>query len=325
MVKRIGRRRMLVAGGAVAAVAVTTFALGGGEGPESAPVARLVNGDVAAGLKAQESEAFAGGSTAVVATDAAATGGMAAAADERSQVAPLPPGVGTASVIRTATLEVEVAEGRFDATFSKVPIIATGHGGFVASSTSTTSAEDGRMAGGTLVVRVPAERFDAVRDELRKLGELRSQQLRGDDVGPQLTDLDARLRNLRSQEEAMRLLMAKTTNVGETIEVQRQLSGVREQIERLSAERARLTDAVAMSTITVSLLEPGVALRPQEGTSLGDAVGRALAGAERVVAAVIVSLGYLLPLALLAGLAWLVARPFLRLRRVPDDTAPAAP
>ena len=49
-----------------------------------------------------------------------------------------------------------------------------------------------------------------------------------------------------------------------------------------------------------------------------------LDGAERVVAAVIVTLGYLVPLALLAVLGWLAARPFTNRRRETAPT-PAAP
>jgi hypothetical protein len=166
------------------------------------------------------------------------------------------------------------------------------------------------------VVRVPAEAFEATREQLAGLGDLKSQQLQGDDVGGQLTDLEARLRNLRSHEEAIRVLMTKTGTIGETIEVQRQLTTVREQIEQLAAEQARLTDAVALSTITLSLAEPGVAADPpRDASPLRDALARAVDGTEHVLAALIVTLGYLVPLAALAGAVWLATRPFLARRR----------
>lgn len=232
-------------------------------------------------------------------------------------VAPaLPQGLGNDRIVKTASLEVEVVEGGFAAAFSKVAGIAAANGGFVASSTSARSGEEGRQSSGSLVVRVPAEQFEAARQQLTDLGTLRSEQLKGEDVGGQLTDLDARLRNLRSHEEAIRILMAKTGTIGETLEVQRQLSTVREQIEQLSAEQARLQDAVAYSTITLALAEPGTTLDPAEDPSpLADALGRAVDGAEGVIAGLVVALGYLVPLALLAGAAWLLARPFVARRR----------
>lgn len=320
----VGRR--IAAGGLAMAMAVTVLALAStGRGDDASQVMRAPS-------VSQESLAGAGGTalrtdsgTALRTASGAAQKDMAAAggastvtgvgADESTSA--LPATLGQANVVKTASIDVEVRRGAFDTAFSKVSTIAAAHGGFVASSTSSRgSAGDDRQAAGSLVVRVPAATFDDVRRELIALGELRGQQLRGDDVGGQLADLDARLRNLRSQEEAIRLLMTKTTNVGETIEVQRQLGQVREQIELLAGEQARLSDAVAFSTITLALAEPGAALRSSEDrTSIAAAFGQALDGASAVVAAVIVSLGYVLPLGLLVGLAWLVARPVIRLRR----------
>ena len=212
--------------------------------------------------------------------------------------------------MKTASLEVEVATGGFDAAFSKVATIAAAHGGFVASSSSRASGdESGAQAAGSVVLRVPSAAFDAARQDLVGLGELRSQELAGDDVGGELTDLDARLRNLRSQEEALRLLMTKAGTIGETIEVQRQLSSVRGDIERLAGEQARLTEAVHYSTLTLSLSEPGAASRePDDPSSIGQALARAWDGARTVIAGVIVVLGYLLPVAVLLAVAWLVVR-----------------
>lgn len=313
-------RRIALAGLAMA-VAAAVLALASSTGGDAG------SGSQALRLPQPDTESFGGaGGTAMrtasgtahldMATDTAFAG-SGGARDESSETSPLPPNLGGSKVIKTGSIEVEVRRGAFDAAFSKVSTIAATHGGFVASSTSSQGATgEKRRHAGNLVVRVPAAAFDDVRRELIALGELRGQQIRGDDVAGQLTDLDARLRNLRSQEEAMRLLMTKTTNVGETIEVQRQLSAVREQIERLAAEEARLSDAVSFSTITISLAEPGAGLRPSEdGASIGAAFARALEAASAVVAAVIVSLGYLLPLGLLVAIAWLAARPLMRLRR----------
>ncbi|HUP85351.1 MAG TPA: DUF4349 domain-containing protein [Acidimicrobiales bacterium] len=251
----------------------------------------------------------------------AATGGTVAAALAADTTAsgngagdvatPLPQGLGAPRVVKTASVDVEVAEGRFDVAFSKVPSIAAAHGGFVSSSTSSQGGGENRPAAGSVVLRVPAEHFDVVRQELVGLGKLRSEQIKGDDVSAQLTDLDARLRNLRAQEEAIRLLMTRAKTIGETIEVQRQLGAVREQIEQLAAEQARLGDAVALSTLTVSLAEPGaIVVEEHEAAPLAHAVERALQGAQAVLAATIIGLGYVIPLGLLLALGWLAGRPF---------------
>jgi hypothetical protein len=279
------------------------------------------DGDSQASMKMSASEDA--GTLAGASGSAAATGAGGQADTAGTVGAPLPATLGQDRVVKTAALEVEVADGGFAKAFSKVPTIAAGVGGFVASSNSV-SGDDGHPSAGSLVVRVPADRFDDARRQLIGLGDLRSEQLQGEDVGGKLTDLDARLRNLRSQEEAIRLLMTKTGTIGETIEVQRQLSTVREQIEQLAGEQARLQDAVALSTITLSLAEPGVALDPGKGSPLGDAVRRAVDGAEGVLTGVIVALGYLVPHGLLLAVGWLVPRPFLGARRRPSTATAGA-
>ncbi len=198
--------------------------------------------------------------------------------------------------------------------------MAAAAGGFVASSTSQGAGDDNRSA--SVVVRVPAAAFESTRSALARLGTVRSRELRGEDVSSQLVDLEARLRNLRSTEEALRLLMTKATSVGETIEVQRQLSDVRGQIEQLAAQQAHLADAAAMSTISVGLVEPG-AVGPSEPSPLAEAVARAVAGTQWVVVAIVVAAGYLFPLVLLAGLVALALRAGRR-RRVAPAAVPTS-
>ncbi len=322
MAKRIGRRQVAVVVGLAMTGMMLVGACTGGASRSAtdAGSAKAFQGQPrpgSAGLTSASSsdEAGAGGVAASAASPRVAGGSSASSGGAQ----PLPASIGEPKVIKTAAIEIEVKAKGFESAFSRVSTIAAAHGGFVGSSSSRASDDELRQAAGTLVVRVPAADFDAVRRELVGLGTLRSQQLQGTDVGGELADLDARLRNLRSQEEAMRLLMTKATTVGDTIEVQRQLGEVRQQIEQLSAQQARLGDAVALSTITVSLAEPGVAVRPvDERSPLAGAFGRAWDGTEAVLGSAIVALGYLLPLAILLGAGWLVARPVLRLRREPS-------
>lgn len=225
----------------------------------------------------------------------------------------LPSTLAQSKIVKTATIHVEVAEGRFARQFSEAATIASTYGGFVASSTSA-AGDDDALDAGTLVIRVPAESFDKARNDLRKLGKVQREQLSGDDVGGQLADIEARLRNLRAQEEAIRALMAKAKDVNETLTVQNQLTTVRGQIEELVAQQARLNDSVAYSTVTLNLTEPGAKVDEPAPRGLAGAWQRAVDGAEAVLGGTIVALGYLLPLAVLVLVAALVARAAWRAR-----------
>ena len=237
-------------------------------------------------------------------------------ATDKARVAPAPvaggvaapepaPGLGVVEglrVIKSATLSVEVPRGGFQDRFQRAAAIASAHNGFVAGS---TSERHGRVQTGYLELRVPAAGFEAVRHDLSALGRVTDQQLSGDDVSGQVIDLDARMRSLSAEEDALRALLAQSRTVSDTIQIQQQLVTVRQQIEELAAQKARLDDATAMSTVTVNLAEPGVtSSQPPRPSRLGASARMALDGAGAVLGGTLVVLGYVLPLGVLGLLGW---------------------
>ncbi len=237
-------------------------------------------------------------------------------------------------VVRTAEVTVGVAAGAFSRAFDGIMAAVTAQGGYVtassassASSASTgptgpTGPEGSTVPGagdrarhprsGDLTLRVPADRFDAVRTSLAGLGTVEQEQLRGEDVTAQIVDYDARLKSLQAEEEALRTLVGRATAVGEVLQVQSQLFDVRQQVERLQAQRDQLDQQASLATIHVALHEPGASFQvPQPTTGLARAWERAVAGSLAIVAGTIVVLGWLAPVAVVGLLAWAV----IRLRR----------
>jgi hypothetical protein len=262
-------------------------------------------------------------SASVTRDSVAATTGMGdeSSAGGKAQVAPSPrpPDGGPSSVVpgaprvvRTADLRVKVGKGGFGPAFDRVASVAAANGGFVSSST-TSSHEDARS--GELVVRVPADRFDTVRQSLSGLGEVESQSIRGEDVSGQLVDYEARLRSLQAQEDALRVLVGQAKAVGEVLQVQSSLFDVRQQIEQLQARKANLEQATTLATIQLSLFEPGAAsvTRPvDDRPSLARSFEQALDGMVSVVGGMIVVVGYLVPVAVLGLVLWGGSRVFRR-------------
>ena len=124
-------------------------------------------------------------------------------------------------------------------------------GGFVESTDQSGGAS-------RLTVRVPAEpvRRDA-RLGCSTSGEKRSLEVHGQDVTGAVTDLEARLRNLRAQEAVLLDLMRKATTIGDSIAVQQQLSQNQEQIEQLDGQRRALADQTTFATLTVAITPEG--------------------------------------------------------------------
>lgn len=218
-------------------------------------------------------------------------------------------------IVKTAAVTVEVRAASFDQRFQEAVMVAGRHGGFVASSVTS----DARHQSGTIVLRVPAAEFDAALAELRRLGTLKREELSGQDVTAQFVDLDARLRNWEAQEDVLLRLMARAKTIEESIKVQRQLQEVQLAIESIRGQLRVLTDQTDFSTITLSMVEAG-AVQPKPKTTLGRAWQDALGAFLSVIAAVVVGLGYLVPIALL-GLMVLVA--WVLYRRTRTRPAPS--
>jgi hypothetical protein len=215
-------------------------------------------------------------------------------------------------VVRSADVRVKVAKGQFGAAFDRVAALAAANGGFVSTS-STAAVDDSRS--GELTVRVPADRFDIVRQSLSGLGQVENQSIRGEDVSGQLVDYDARLKSLQAQEDALRVLVGQAKAVGDVLQVQSSLFNVRQQIEQLAAQKANLEQAASLATVQVSLFEPGAGLvaRPVDDRSLAHSLREGVDGTVAVVGGMIVVVGYLVPLAALGLLVWGGARVTRRL------------
>jgi hypothetical protein len=214
------------------------------------------------------------------------------------------------AVIKTAETTVRVADGHLDRAVTQAGTIAGRAGGYVTQS----SVSGGRAPDALVVVRVPAAR-------LERVGRERSQTITGQDVTQEYVNLNARLVNLGAQETVMRRLMGRAQTIAQSIEVQNQLSRVELQIEELTGQLLYLRNRTALSTITLRLTEavppPPPASHPNALWKAGE---RSLEGGLAVVTAVIVGAGFVIPLALIAGVLVLVGRkllPWAR-RTLPD-------
>ena len=159
-------------------------------------------------------------------------------------------GVVERQIIRTGTLSVVVAE--LAAAVTQVEDIVAGiSGAFVAAS--NIQQDDPRQVS-TITVRVPVETFDATLAALRNVGaEVIDEDIRSQDVTAQYTDLTARLRNATAAEQQLLDILTRAQSVQDTIEVQRELTQVRERIEVLQGQLNVLTNQTSLATIVLRL------------------------------------------------------------------------
>lgn len=115
----------------------------------------------------------------------------------------------------------------------------------------------------TAELRVPSERLDATLDSLTKIGTVRSRTITTEDVSGQLVDIQARLSNARKSEAALQEIMSRSGDISDVLEVSRELSTVRQNIEQMAAQQKNLQAQVRYSTIGLSL-ESAIAFSPEQ-------------------------------------------------------------
>jgi Domain of unknown function (DUF4349) len=276
--------------------------------PSSGLVAAVVSVLVAAGLIGllvrsggflSEGAESLGGSTGAIGATGAPT---EAPGDEAVRGPAEVPGAPAVSrVIRTAELAIVIPRDSFDERFGEAVDVAEEQGGFVADSRSRSRA-------GSLTVRVPAANFDETLQALRALGTVEVESVHGQDVTADYVDLHANLRISRARREVLLGLMADAVSIEQTIRVQNALDETQLRIEQLQGQLRLLDDRTSLATIGLRLREQGVEPESRvEKASIPNAFERAAAGFVGVIAAIVIGLGYLIPILVLGLAAWFVA------------------
>lgn len=154
-------------------------------------------------------------------------------------------------VISNANASLEVPD--VDETCRRIEDIALRYGGFVTVS-SITSRDDYRT--GSVSIRIPSRYYRTALNDVLALGKILSRDEKGNDVTEEFVDLQSRVRNLKRQEEQLLEIMGRAKKVSEVLEVQSQISAVRDQIERTTGRINYLQDQVSYSTINISINTP---------------------------------------------------------------------
>ncbi len=180
---------------------------------------------------------------------------------EAPAAAPAQPGAAQTSwdryVIRTAEVALIVAD--VEAASAEVTRIAGEAGGYVGQS---NLHRDGSRVFADVSIQVPAAAFEQVIDQLRGLAEIvDSVRTSSQDVTEEYVDNEASLRNLRAAEESTLRLLAQASKMEDVLAVERELTRIRGEIEKIEGRQRYLKRRVDMSTINVRLsTEAGASL-----------------------------------------------------------------
>jgi hypothetical protein len=255
---------------------------------------------------------------------------QAAGGTAKDQTAKSPDlGVDQRSIIYTGSITVRVKDINIAAT--QAAAAATGAGGFVGGDERHSARSSSGTDNASVILRVPAERFNAVVQQLAGLGEEEQRQTGTEDVTEQTVDLGARIKVQQARVDSGRKLLAQAKTLNDLVMLEKEVATRESDLASLQAKQRKLADLTALSTITVSFLTPDAVVVPEDDSPPGFLAGLS-AGWHSLLASLkvlLTVLGALLPwviaLALpVWGLIYLWRRFNLSRRLGPPALAPAA-
>ena len=157
-------------------------------------------------------------------------------------------------VIKNANLSI-VVEKPVE-TMDAISELADELGGFVVSSNLfRTNTERGlEVPQANITIRVPAESLDQALEVIKSgAGQILSENVTGQDVTQEYTDLSSRLRNLERAEEQLSEIMNDAYQTEDVLSVYNRLVEVQQEIELIKGQMQYYQQAAALSAISVTI------------------------------------------------------------------------
>ena len=149
-------------------------------------------------------------------------------------------------IVRTVDMSLVVVD--VAASLDAISDLAKRFDGWVVSS------DRSRTHSGFISIRVPSDDLDTAILELRAMAkEVEREVTTSKDVTDEYVDLNSRLTNQQATEGALLKLLERAENVEAALEVQRELSRVQEEIERILGRIKFLEETSAFSLVSIRL------------------------------------------------------------------------
>lgn len=162
-------------------------------------------------------------------------------------------------VIKNASLEIVVADPA--KAMSSISQMAESMGGFVVTSNlmKLTSGSGAEVPEANITVRVPADKLNSAMDQIKALvtdpaSDIRSENVTGQDVTKEYTDLQSRLTNLENARDQLQTILNEAHKTEDVLSVYNQLTSVTEQIEVLKGQIRYYDESSQLSAISVQII-----------------------------------------------------------------------
>jgi uncharacterized lipoprotein YehR (DUF1307 family) len=220
-------------------------------------------------------------------------------------------------VLKNADLSIVVPDPA--ASMDKITRMAEQMGGYVVSSSLSKYTTDTglEVPVAYITIRVPADQLTKALDEIKGQTEkpdsdVLSENISGQDVTAEYTDLQSRVTNLELAEKQLQQILSTTTKTEDWLQVFNQLTQTRSDIEVLKGQIKYYDESARFSSVSVNL-QAQEAVKPitvgkWEPKGIARDAIQVLVSALKVVVNIVIYLGLLIiPLLIvIIGPIWLV-------------------
>lgn len=208
-------------------------------------------------------------------------------------------------IIKEASLRFETND--LDETFNQIQKAIKESG---ASVQIDSEGKDYNSVFRNITVRVPSQNFDSFIENVSKgVSYFERKEISAQDVTEEYIDLTSRLNTKRKLEKRYLEILQKANKISEILEIEKQLSAIREEIEAKEGQLKYLESRVSESTITIEFYKT-IAEKQGVQTSYGSKILNAIKTGFFEISSFFISLISIWPFILL----FLVIAYFIRKR-----------
>jgi len=182
---------------------------------------------------------------------------------------------------------------------------------------------DNRSSTASFVIKLPPEQIEQAIADLGAIGIQRTASQGTEDVTGQAVDIEARLVTAQASLDRVRKLLEAATDLGQILSLESQLTERETLVEQYTAMKRAISDRVSLATLRVQLtLSPDPVVtpvvpndKPAEKSSISRAFTSGWNGFVKVLATILIFIGYTAPFLAILIVAAMVLIPINRRRR----------
>ncbi|MCL2137211.1 MAG: DUF4349 domain-containing protein [Coriobacteriia bacterium] len=213
------------------------------------------------------------------------------------------------------TYDYQLETTAMDETLLALESAVASTGGYIEKSQYSGRDNSDQYSYATLTCRIPTKAVDIFKEAVETAGHVRSKNEQGRDITDEYYDIEAHLKTLYAQEERLLALLQTSGDLSDIIELERELTRVRTEIERLTGALNKYDNLVDLCTFTITIYNVSTFSPPSEEsflTRLGRAARESFQYAISLGQNLVIALVYLFPYLLLVGLVLFIIRIFIR-------------